>query len=271
MSLQIPLTRKVDPLEPGQMIVVKGLVQGENFAVNLATGQNLSAEPLDDIGLHLSFRPGDKVVIANSYAKGAWQKEEKHKIESKPGERMDVRIRALRDRYQIYVNLLPAFQFEHRIPAGILTVVHVQGSISLSEFHYGKGTYYSTPCEVPCKGLHRNSIVHVSGIVEPKCDQFQINLKSGGTNAVHFNVRFKENVVIRNHNVGGEWGEEEREGDFPFKKGRVFDVFFVVGDASYRIEVDDVPFCVYKQFVPADKIDAIHVEGDVDLFRVDHN
>lgn len=40
----------------------------------------------------------------------------------------------------------------------------------------------------------------------------------------HFNPRFPEEQVVRNSNLGGYWGPEERDGGFPFVPGRQFEV-----------------------------------------------
>lgn len=40
----------------------------------------------------------------------------------------------------------------------------------------------------------------------------------------HFNPRFNEQTIVRNSNLGGYWGPEEREGGFPFVQGRRFEV-----------------------------------------------
>ena len=56
-------------------------------------------------------------------------------------------------------------------------------------------------------------------------DIFQINLKnSSGDIVMHFNPRLKDKIVVRNSQRGGQWGAEERAGDFPFAKNKVFDV-----------------------------------------------
>lgn len=40
----------------------------------------------------------------------------------------------------------------------------------------------------------------------------------------HFNPRFNEQTIVRNSNIDGRWGPEERGGGFPFVQGRRFEV-----------------------------------------------
>ena len=43
--------------------------------------------------------------------------------------------------------------------------------------------------------------------------------------AFHLNVRLQEGIVVRNSQIGGDWGQEERELSFnPFQEGQYFDV-----------------------------------------------
>lgn len=42
--------------------------------------------------------------------------------------------------------------------------------------------------------------------------------------AFHFNPRFNEQTVVRNSNINGVWGPEERGGGFPFVPGGRFEV-----------------------------------------------
>ncbi|XP_021947922.1 tectonin beta-propeller repeat-containing protein isoform X2 [Folsomia candida] len=52
-------------------------------------------------------------------------------------------------------------------------------------------------------------------------ERFSINLKGNteAVNAFHYNPRFSDACVIRNSYDNGEWGEEERDGVFPFREG----------------------------------------------------
>ncbi|XP_054460454.1 lectin, galactoside-binding, soluble, 2b [Anoplopoma fimbria] len=62
--------------------------------------------------------------------------------------------------------------------------------------------------------------------IKPKenCDSFAINIGHDPENiAMHFNPRFDAggdtNTIVFNSLSGGSWGDEHREGNFPFVRG----------------------------------------------------
>lgn len=56
------------------------------------------------------------------------------------------------------------------------------------------------------------------------CFRFHVDFVKGGDVVFHFNPRFHEQTVVRNSQLGGYWGPEERDGMFPFIQGRQFEV-----------------------------------------------
>lgn len=56
--------------------------------------------------------------------------------------------------------------------------------------------------------------------------RFYINLRSGSDIAFHLNPRFNENAVVRNTQINGSWGSEERSlpRGMPFFRGQSFSV-----------------------------------------------
>lgn len=56
--------------------------------------------------------------------------------------------------------------------------------------------------------------------------RFHINLRSGSDIAFHLNPRFDENAVVRNTQVRGSWGSEERQllRPMPFRRGQSMSV-----------------------------------------------
>lgn len=54
--------------------------------------------------------------------------------------------------------------------------------------------------------------------------RFHIDFMKGPDVVFHFNPRFNEQTIVRNSNIDGCWGPEERGGGFPFVQGSRFEV-----------------------------------------------
>ncbi|KAB0367447.1 hypothetical protein FD755_020771, partial [Muntiacus reevesi] len=66
---------------------------------------------------------------------------------------------------------------------------------------------------------------------------FYINLRSGSDIAFHLNPRFNENAVVRNTQINGSWGPEERSlpRGMPFFRGQSFSFHRSAAAASWRM------------------------------------
>ena len=54
--------------------------------------------------------------------------------------------------------------------------------------------------------------------------------------AFHFNPRFFQNETVRNSKLGGGYGDEETDGDFPFEAGKVYRIDIQVQDDYYKVD-----------------------------------
>ncbi|XP_036894466.1 galectin-5-like [Sturnira hondurensis] len=83
-------------------------------------------------------------------------------------------------------------------------------------------------------GMYPSKSIIVSGTVLPNAQRFHINLRSGSDIAFHLNPRFTENIVVRNTQINGSWGPEERglPRVMPFSRGQGF----LVGAAAWSSE-----------------------------------
>lgn len=65
--------------------------------------------------------------------------------------------------------------------------------------------------------------------------RFHVDFIKGHDVVFHFNPRFHEQTIVRNSQLGGCWGPEERDGGFPFCQGRRFEVKFYSNIAVPKI------------------------------------
>jgi hypothetical protein len=262
----VPYLSRLDGnrLQPGQSVVVRGFVTGENrFEINLSCGPKVDGD--DDIPLHLSARMDEKKLVMNSRKGGEWGKEERVKIPFKVGQEFDLRIRAHDDKYEIFANHKEIHQYDHRQPLSSVSHIYVTGSVELFTCSW-EGKYYSVPYEAGIPGnFYSGRKLYVSGEPEKGAKEFAVNLHAGNDIAFQFNVRFNEKAVVRNSKRGNEWGNEEREGKFPFDKKATFDLVIQCEDHTFKCIVDGNEFCNFAHRMSPKDIEKLGIEGDVEL------
>uniref|UniRef100_A0A672SKS0 Galectin n=1 Tax=Sinocyclocheilus grahami TaxID=75366 RepID=A0A672SKS0_SINGR len=59
-------------------------------------------------------------------------------------------------------------------------------------------------------------LITIVGEPVPGGNRFHVDFVREHDVVFHFNPRFHENTIVRNTQLGGCWGPEEREGGFPF-------------------------------------------------------
>uniref|UniRef100_A0A4W4ES94 Galectin n=1 Tax=Electrophorus electricus TaxID=8005 RepID=A0A4W4ES94_ELEEL len=100
-------------------------------------------------------------------------------------------------------------------------------------------------------------------------DRFHVDFVKGPDVVFHFNPRFTEQRVVRNSNLGGYWGPEERDGGFPFVQGRQFELKILVEPDVFKVAVDGVHLLEYEHRVGGmEEVTLLQVTGDITLYSV---
>ncbi|XP_036925964.1 galectin-9-like isoform X1 [Sturnira hondurensis] len=120
-------------------------------------------------------------------------------------------------------------------------------------------------------GMYPSKSITVSGTVLPSAQRFHINLRSGSDIAFHLNPRFDENTLVRNTQINGSWGPEERglPRVMPFSRGQGFLVWIRCEDTGFKVAVNGQHLFYYNHRVtdlPA--INVLEVEGGIELTNV---
>ncbi|XP_021093893.1 galectin-9 isoform X2 [Heterocephalus glaber] len=120
-------------------------------------------------------------------------------------------------------------------------------------------------------GLFPSRVITVSGIIPPNAKRFHINLRCGSDVAFHLNPRFDQNTVVRNTQIKGCWGSEERSLPFkmPFRQGQGFLVGIICEGYCYRVTVDGQYLLEYThRLKDLRAINNLEVAGDIELTNV---
>ncbi|KAE9551370.1 hypothetical protein FO519_005424 [Halicephalobus sp. NKZ332] len=268
--IPVPFTSKLtQQLQPGQTLFIHGRINdnANEFQVNLLSGTPTINPSQGAVGLHIDARFSEGKFVFNTLQGGQWGKEERESLVFQKGQEFDLRIRALDDKFEILANHKEIHEYTYRIPLNTIDFLNINGDITLSGVHWG-GRYFKLPFNTQFPAGHLNPGDRILLYGMPTGKQFQVNLLGqNGDILFHFNPRFNENAVVRNSSVGGTWGNEEREGGFPFKKDTAFDLIIVNEPYSIQIFIDNERFGTFAHRTsnPAFDYAGITVDGDLEL------
>uniref|UniRef100_A0A8C7Y4Y2 Galectin n=1 Tax=Oryzias sinensis TaxID=183150 RepID=A0A8C7Y4Y2_9TELE len=97
--------------------------------------------------------------------------------------------------------------------------------------------------------------------------RFAINIGHDADNiALHFNPRFDSgsdvNTIVCNSKSGGSWGEEQREGHFPFARGEESKFYINFTMDQFYIKLPDGRMMDFPNRLGDVKYDYFEVKGD---------
>lgn len=112
------------------------------------------------------------------------------------------------------------------------------------------------------------------GVARPEASNFMVNIGPNETDVtMHINPRFNahgdENTVVCNSCQGGNWGEEVRQGGFPFKQGEEFKIVITFNPEEFQVLLSDGSTIVFPNRVAADKYSYISVDGDARITSIE--
>lgn len=124
-----------------------------------------------------------------------------------------------------------------------------------------------TPFDLPLHaGIMPQLVITIVGEPVPGADRFQVDFIKGSDIVFHFNPRFNERTIVRNSNLGGCWGPEEREGGFPFVQGQRFELKILVEEDMFKVAVDGTHLLEYEHRVGGlEEVTLLRVVGDIVL------
>ncbi|VIO94575.1 Galactoside-binding lectin family protein [Brugia malayi] len=261
-------TRISQPFQEGQTIHGVGMIKSDAKRIDINFHKGAGANV--DLPLHLSIRFDEGKMVYNSYMNNVWgSKEQRLKNLFKPNTEMDIRIRIINNKYQIFANRMDAGTFEQRAPLDGVDHVSISGDlINLSLFHYGGRIFpipYMAIAEVvPGKRLDISLL--------PTGKRFNINLyNSNRQHALQISVRFNEGTVVRNAMQNNDWGREEREGVIPIVKDEIADITIVNERYSFQIFFNGIRFTTFAHRGSPDDIRTLEIDGECEIFSATVN
>ncbi|XP_045692900.1 galectin-9-like isoform X2 [Phyllostomus hastatus] len=297
-------------LQEGLQITVTGTVHQSSatrFVVNFQTGfsdQDIAFH------FNPRFEEGG-YVVCNTKQKGSWGTEErKMQMPFQRGNPFQLCFLVQSKEFQVMVNGNFFTQYSHRVPFHKVDAISVTGAVKLTNISFqpsgfwqasaapmtqtvihtmqsAPGQMLSNPVIPPVMypsptypipyftaipgGMYPSKSITVSGTVLPSAERFHINLRSGSDIAFHLNPRFNENAVVRNTQINGSWGPEERglPQAMPFSRGQGFLVWIMCESHCFKVAVNGQHlFDYYHRLKNLPFINNLEVGGDLQLTHV---
>ncbi|XP_067681854.1 galectin-4-like isoform X1 [Haliotis asinina] len=128
-------------------------------------------------------------------------------------------------------------------------------------------------CPIP-GGLQNGKMIIVQGNCHHHQNNFAINLSVSPQisplpdTALHFNVRFNENAIVRNSQQYNAWGQEERTGGMPLRKGTPFEIIILADPHHYKISINGRHFANFRHRIPKESAQYLIISGEVNVSYV---
>ncbi|KAB5515276.1 hypothetical protein PHYPO_G00250340 [Pangasianodon hypophthalmus] len=132
------------------------------------------------------------------------------------------------------------------------------------------GGMLPVPYDLPLHaGIMPRLLITIVGEPIPGGERFQVDFMKGADIVFHFNPRFFEQTIVRNSNLSGYWGPEEREGGFPFVQGQRFELKILVEEDVYKVAVDGAHILEYEHRAGGmEQVTLLRVCGDLTLYSI---
>ncbi|KAM5308397.1 galectin-9-like isoform 1-T1 [Glossophaga mutica] len=298
-------------LQEGLQITVNGTVHqfhAARFAVNF---QTVFSDEDIAFHFNPRFEDGGYVVCNTKQNGSWGTEERKMEMPFEKGNPFEVRFLVQSMGFQVSVNGNFFTRYSHRVPFHKVKFISVTGDVRLTNISFQNtriilvqpafpGMQFSQTACFPPKpkgrkpkntgipptstptypipyfttipgGMYPSKSITVSGTVLPSAQRMHISLHCGSDIAFHLNPHFDQNIVVRNTQINGSWGPEERglPRAMPFSRGQGFLVWILCEDTGFKVAVNGQHLFNYNHRVknlPA--INNLEVGGDIQLTHV---
>ncbi|XP_041723329.1 lectin, galactoside-binding, soluble, 2b [Coregonus clupeaformis] len=108
-----------------------------------------------------------------------------------------------------------------------------------------------------------------TGKTKSGATKFSINIGHDSDNfALHFNPRFDNGQIVCNSLSGGSWGDEQKDGHFPFQDGEQFKLVLNFTNEQFYIKLPDGHMMDFPNRLGDCKYNHIMVDGDVKVISL---
>jgi len=120
------------------------------------------------------------------------------------------------------------------------------------------------------KGFCPGSELNLDIQLTSNCDKFALNLEGRDVIAFHFNPRLNPGVVVRNSYDSEGWGDEERDGVFPFQPHYSYGVHIMCTEKELITTITSKHRFIYSfaHRIPPRLITTFKAFGDLSVSKI---
>ncbi|XP_075165586.1 32 kDa beta-galactoside-binding lectin [Haematobia irritans] len=94
---------------------------------------------------------------------------------------------------------------------------------------------------------------------------------------LRISVYFRENCIVRNARINGQWGEEEVENiskfsqPNPIPSGDFFMIYILACEDKFHISINSIPYCTFNYRLPLESLRVIELKDQIQAIKqIDH-
>uniref|UniRef100_A0A914CFZ8 Galectin n=1 Tax=Acrobeloides nanus TaxID=290746 RepID=A0A914CFZ8_9BILA len=276
-------TRVPEPFKVGHTIHASGFIIKDptKITFNLHKGHEEDA----DIPLHLSIRfdkgNSSGIVVFNTFQNGNWNNKEQRISSPFKGDfPLDLRVRILEGKYQVFGNRKEIGTFDQRLPLEGIDHVSITGSLArLSVFHYG-GAIFPNPYSAIAK-LTPGKRLDISALPKGNIVRVELDIDNRTSSGHPLRVSIQKevfddnegNIIYLSHGMTCismyvDSGTGNHLLSFTLNKDEIFDLTIINEEFGYQIFLNGKHYCTFAHRGSPTEFETLKIDGHIVLHSV---
>lgn len=222
-------------------------------------------------------------MVRNTCIHGNWGGEELdggNRLQK--GQNFQMDIRAEHGHYSVSINGHHAFNYNHRLPMHEVNTFEITGDVQVHQISWsgdhGGQNNFQVPGVVSIRnGCQPGRMIQIQGQVPHGANRFNVYLQGSDGNEPNniplvLSVRWDDpssgQVIVLNNRQHGNWGNEERGGNFPFHHGQSFELLFLCEHNEWKIAVNGQHLTSFRHRNQMHETNHVSITGSVEVRSV---
>uniref|UniRef100_A0A7E4V546 Galectin n=1 Tax=Panagrellus redivivus TaxID=6233 RepID=A0A7E4V546_PANRE len=241
-------------IDRGQTLYMHGKVN-DKFSLNLMGGVPMITDcnGVDVLHMVITFNifGNPKDMALNTWKECKWMKGVHFDGPFRKGQSFKLALYAGDDSFELRVNGKKYVDYPYRVPLDMVNFINVNGGVTLSNIYIADGYKFRIPYFIFFDGKYKIGDRLILTGIDTDID-FYINIYSTKEIGYRFQlmVEFDKQLITRNTQIKGVWGEAETGGGFPLRSTDEFKLDLVHHANAFEIFLNDKWFASFKHRHP---------------------